>query len=577
MMVKVATLLALFVSARVGESSRVPARRVTCMTTEFYNHQARVCCSKCPPGTYLSKMCTVTESSICLECPHYTFTAQYNGLESCLPCTYCNRHHNLVTERECTRHSDSHCKAAPGHKCHREDSTGCVVAVEQHKPKPKPTKNPTVEDHYPCSWPRFHDHITGDCVHGVATVLLGITIPTALLVGVWLFLWFRYKFEWLWSPCTAAVKLFKLVHKNASWKHLVALVCAAILISVPFLVDVAMKAICQTTINVYTYPLGLSIHSDGTLSQTRALLLDSFWNRCYKQNEFILPSNTRLNKAIKCVKTTKEHKLNTAKSTSDTSADNSDNKLDISAGVSGSYVGFTASVEARFSKAESVQKTLAKAVRKTLSTSISSFSYQCEIGTLKFASFEPSSQLKHDIQKLNADPFGVDVVDDFLVRWGVAVVTQVVVGGYYSSISIFSTCDKSAQKSLDEVMDKCTTKGGSAEVGGYGMAVKAAADSSVCNANTVGSNLQDAFKEITKESKTVQIGGEDISSATEWQKTLKYNPTPLTFVLTAIYEMPGLGTTARLQLKSKINEIKTIDMQRFADQEIKDFVKQCSN
>lgn len=338
-------------------------------------------------------------------------------------------------------------------------------------------------------------------------------------------------------------------------------VCLIMVITLPLglscalitVVDWCLAAYCDASVSIYTFPLGHSITSHG-LGQIEAIPLSTFLNRCKNQNEFTVPGTVRFHKAIKCVRTTKYHKQGNSGTYSRKNNTGSKDSISVHAGASGSFVGVTASAEASFSKIDAVENTVESSVSNSDNVAISLTSYKCEVGTVMFSSYTPSSALKQDIHTLNQDPY--KTIDDFLHNWGYAFVSSTTVGGYYSSFNIFSTCNKDAMTSLDFATEHCNEFGAKAEATGGVFGASVGVEKVKCNTEGLSDSQRQTLTDITKESQTLQVGGDTLGGEANWELTLKMNPYPLQMTITPITTIVGFSEESVTLIKSRAANVQ---------------------
>ncbi|KAL3972463.1 golgin subfamily B member 1 [Sarotherodon galilaeus] len=211
--------------------------------------------------------------------------------------------------------------------------------------------------------------------------------------------------------------------------------------------DRLLTTYCDSAISVYTFPLGYTVTSKG-VGNLEALALSGFLNRCRKQNEFVVPANIKFHKAIRCLRGSREYKRASGDASQIKLSHSSKGSVSSHAGVSGSMLGVTTLAEVTFSKTDAVERSMERTVSSSNKISVSSSSYQCQVGSATFSSYEPTTALRMSVKELNLDPDGY--IDEFLDTWGYGFVSSVEVGGYYSSFEVFSTCNKDAEDSLND-------------------------------------------------------------------------------------------------------------------------------
>ncbi|KAK2821877.1 hypothetical protein Q5P01_021942 [Channa striata] len=247
--------------------------------------------------------------------------------------------------------------------------------------------------------------------------------------------------------------------------------------------DRLLLSYCESTISVYTFPLGYSVTSQG-----EAIGLSGFLDRCGRQNEFTVPVRVKFHKAIRCFKGSKQYKRASAGASSSKESQGSKDSKSGHVGVSASSVGVTASVEVTFSKTDAVE----------------------------------SSALRQAMEELNAEPEGR--IEEFLDTWGYGFVSEVEVGGYYSSFEVFSTCNKDAEESLDDAAERCRETGANFKVEGFGAGASAGGSTARCDTRGLSDSERKTLASISRESRHVQIGGDNLGGEVDWESTLKMNP-----------------------------------------------------
>ncbi|KAL4009554.1 hypothetical protein ACER0C_003406 [Sarotherodon galilaeus] len=320
---------------------------------------------------------------------------------------------------------------------------------------------------------------------------------------------------------------------------------------------------CDSTISVYTFPLGYAVTSKG-LGNLEAVALLGFLHRCRQQNEFTVPARVKFHKAIRCLRGSREYKRASADASQTKQSHGTKDSSSGHVGASGSFVGVTASAEVTFSKTDAVERSMERTVASSNRVSVSSSSYQCQVGSATFSSYEPSTMLRVSLEELNRDPEGR--IDEFLDTWGYGFVSSVEVGGYYSSFEVFSTCNKDAENSLDDAAERCRDSGAKVEVSGFGGAASAGGSTSRCNTEGLSEYQKKALSSISKQSRYVQIGGDDLGGEDEWESTLKMNPYPLKVRITPIFNINGISPSAVKLLKLKLQNVQLYPDEFLAEQ-----------
>lgn len=310
---------------------------------------------------------------------------------------------------------------------------------------------------------------------------------------------------------------------------------------------------CESTISVYTFPLGYSVTSQG-VGHSEAIGLSGFLDRCGRQNEFTVPARVKFHKAIRCFKGSKQYKRASAGASSSKESQGSKDSKSGHVGVSASSVGVTASVEVTFSKTDAVERSVERSVALSEKVSVSSSSYQCQVGNAMVSSYEPSSALRQAMEELNADPEGR--IEEFLDTWGYGFVSEVEVGGYYSSFEVFSTCNKDAEESLDDAAERCRETGANFKVEGFGAGASAGGSTARCDTRGLSDSERKTLASISRESRHVQIGGDNLGGEVDWESTLKMNPYPLRIRVTPIFNVKGFSPRAVELLKLRAEKAR---------------------
>ncbi|XP_060788249.1 tumor necrosis factor receptor superfamily member 14-like isoform X2 [Neoarius graeffei] len=87
-------------------------------------------------GNRVYRHCTEFTSTTCMPCVGSTYTAEPNGLPSCITCTVCDPGPGLRVKTACTRTSDTVCEPLEGFYCTDEYRDSCRYAVEHTKCSP---------------------------------------------------------------------------------------------------------------------------------------------------------------------------------------------------------------------------------------------------------------------------------------------------------------------------------------------------------------------------------------------------------------------------------------------------------
>ncbi|XP_078412437.1 tumor necrosis factor receptor superfamily member 5-like [Cetorhinus maximus] len=83
------------------------------------------CCTKCPPGMYMSNECTATKDSECQPCGPDHYQSEWNTLDHCQLHKSCNNNGGFVIEKPGTSTSDTICQCQLGKYCVNKDCEIC--------------------------------------------------------------------------------------------------------------------------------------------------------------------------------------------------------------------------------------------------------------------------------------------------------------------------------------------------------------------------------------------------------------------------------------------------------------------
>ncbi|XP_038658951.1 tumor necrosis factor receptor superfamily member 5-like [Scyliorhinus canicula] len=100
------------------------ASRKTCEDRTKYLKFAK-CCSKCPPGEYMSSQCTDVKDSECQRCGPDRYQSEWNTLDHCQLHKSCNNNGGFVVENPGTSTTDTVCQCQLGMQCINKDCEIC--------------------------------------------------------------------------------------------------------------------------------------------------------------------------------------------------------------------------------------------------------------------------------------------------------------------------------------------------------------------------------------------------------------------------------------------------------------------
>lgn len=99
---------------------------------EYYNKNARLCCSKCPPGHHLFQECRNTTDSKCKPCGHNAYTEVWNRMKQCHHCEApCREDYGLIETQACNASHNRYCGCSSHKYCAFESFTSCQVCADR--------------------------------------------------------------------------------------------------------------------------------------------------------------------------------------------------------------------------------------------------------------------------------------------------------------------------------------------------------------------------------------------------------------------------------------------------------------
>uniref|UniRef100_A0A2K5K9B7 TNFR-Cys domain-containing protein n=1 Tax=Colobus angolensis palliatus TaxID=336983 RepID=A0A2K5K9B7_COLAP len=84
---------------------------------EYYEPRHRICCSRCPPGTYVSAKCSRSRDTVCATCAENSYNEHWNYLTICQLCRPCDPVMGLEETAPCTSKQKTQCRCQPGMFC----------------------------------------------------------------------------------------------------------------------------------------------------------------------------------------------------------------------------------------------------------------------------------------------------------------------------------------------------------------------------------------------------------------------------------------------------------------------------
>uniref|UniRef100_A0A8C6RWQ2 Lymphotoxin B receptor n=1 Tax=Nannospalax galili TaxID=1026970 RepID=A0A8C6RWQ2_NANGA len=105
---------------------------------EYYKAKYEVCCSRCPPGKFVSAECNSSQDTVCETCPPNSYNEHWNHLFSCQLCRPCDPVLGFEEVAPCTSYHKPECRCRPGTVCvylhnecmHCEERPTCPPGTE---------------------------------------------------------------------------------------------------------------------------------------------------------------------------------------------------------------------------------------------------------------------------------------------------------------------------------------------------------------------------------------------------------------------------------------------------------------
>ncbi|XP_077693521.1 tumor necrosis factor receptor superfamily member 25 [Eretmochelys imbricata] len=90
--------------------------RNNCAADQLWYSTDKLCCQKCPAGTFMRAPCTSRGyDTACESCPHGTYLSFQNLERKCRKCSECHAQASQVVLKNCTETSDIECGCGAGH------------------------------------------------------------------------------------------------------------------------------------------------------------------------------------------------------------------------------------------------------------------------------------------------------------------------------------------------------------------------------------------------------------------------------------------------------------------------------
>ncbi|XP_006862727.1 PREDICTED: tumor necrosis factor receptor superfamily member 3 [Chrysochloris asiatica] len=84
---------------------------------EYYEPNHRICCSSCPPGTYVTVQCNQSQNTICSPCPPNSYNEHWNYLTKCQLCRPCDPVIGFEEIAPCSSTKETQCQCQSGMVC----------------------------------------------------------------------------------------------------------------------------------------------------------------------------------------------------------------------------------------------------------------------------------------------------------------------------------------------------------------------------------------------------------------------------------------------------------------------------
>lgn len=88
---------------------------------EYYEPKHQVCCSRCPPGTFVAAECNHSQDTVCAMCAENSYNEHWNHLSICQMCRPCDLVLGFEEIAPCTSHRKTECRCQPGMFCAHRD------------------------------------------------------------------------------------------------------------------------------------------------------------------------------------------------------------------------------------------------------------------------------------------------------------------------------------------------------------------------------------------------------------------------------------------------------------------------
>ncbi|XP_010609912.1 tumor necrosis factor receptor superfamily member 3 isoform X1 [Fukomys damarensis] len=92
---------------------------------EYYEPKHQVCCSRCPPGTFVTAECSRSQNTVCTTCAENSYNEHWNHLSICQLCRPCDLVLGFLEVAPCSSTHKTECRCQPGMFCAHRDAE-CV-------------------------------------------------------------------------------------------------------------------------------------------------------------------------------------------------------------------------------------------------------------------------------------------------------------------------------------------------------------------------------------------------------------------------------------------------------------------
>ncbi|XP_023559533.1 tumor necrosis factor receptor superfamily member 3 isoform X2 [Octodon degus] len=84
---------------------------------EYYQPEHQLCCSRCPPGTFVTAECSQSQDTVCTTCAENSYNEHWNHLRICQLCRPCDIVLGFQEVAPCISTRQTKCRCQPGMFC----------------------------------------------------------------------------------------------------------------------------------------------------------------------------------------------------------------------------------------------------------------------------------------------------------------------------------------------------------------------------------------------------------------------------------------------------------------------------